>query len=432
MGEKFEEVSISEEIELFDALDIPADERTSPEELSDKVVGVVNPAVDTTDQGNVIPETNPEVLPGNKFPGYDYQVAADESILVKPQSEKEGDRMDSIHKWLESLNINLQDIIDNELNAIRQVQPKVYFMGKKYTQKGDHVFDSLMLVVEYTPEVARIHKEENGGVFTTNGKQYLLVGVTGFNMSNTQQGKYYRQQLDQHKKKRAKFFSEHGNEQYFVDESQHTEIKDFTSGRIIRQMSTEEPVQMKRVSELFTDNPTTNPLGIRSLDELHWGIQYATGFKFVNEPTTGIAYPPTDASTNVGAVFIMMEAANGNFIPAAIAPALYTDLKEGRLKQQIDKLVGQLLSPSLGERRKANDDLMKILSLDSSAKWILVGNENHDTVTLVDGETTIASFNLRDPNFSSMDFMEAFKQLNPRISITTSVLGNSTLLRVYD
>jgi len=78
--------------------------------------------------------------------------------------------MDSIHKWLESLNINLQDIIDNELNAIRQVQPKVYFMGKRYTKKGDHVFDSLMLVVEYTPEVARIHKEENGGVFTTNGK----------------------------------------------------------------------------------------------------------------------------------------------------------------------------------------------------------------------------------------------------------------------
>lgn len=165
---------------------------------------------------------------------------------------------------------------------------------------------------------------------------------------------------------------------------------------------------MRRVSELFTDNPATNPLGIRSLDELHWGIQYATEFKFVNKPTTGIAYPPTDASTNIGAVFIMMEAANGNFIPAAIAPALYTDLKEGRLKQQIDKLVGQLLSSSLEERRKANNDLMKILSLDKNSKWILVGNENHDTVSLVDGETTIASFNLRDPNFSSIDFMEAF------------------------
>lgn len=57
-------------------------------------------------------------MPGNKFPGYDYQVAADEAILVKPQSEKEGDRMDTIHKWLESLNTNLQDIVDNELHAI--------------------------------------------------------------------------------------------------------------------------------------------------------------------------------------------------------------------------------------------------------------------------------------------------------------------------
>lgn len=432
VGEKFEEVSISDEVELFDVLEIAEEERTSPEDLADKVTGVVNPAVDATEQGNVIPETNPEVLPGNKFPGYDYQVAADEAILVKPQSEKEGDRMDTIHKWLESLNINLQDIIDNELHAILQVQPRIHFMGKKYTQKGDFVYDSLMLVVEYTPEVARIHKEENGGVFTTNGKQYLLVGITGFNVGNNQQGKYYRQQLDQHKKRRARFFSEHGNEQYFVDESQYTEVKDTTSGRIIRQMSREEPVQMKRVSELLTDNLATNPFGISSLSDLHWGIQYATGFKFVNQPTTGIAYPPTDASSNVGSVFIMMEAANGNFIPAAIAPALYTDLKEGRLKQQLDKLIGQLLAPNLDERRRANDQLMKILSLDENAKWILVGNENHDTVTLVDGETTIASFNLRDPNFSSMDFMEAFKQLNPRISITTSVLGNSTLLRMYD
>lgn len=432
VGEKFEEVSISDEVELFDALELSEEEKTSTEELANKVTGVVNPAVDTTEQGNVIPETNPEVLPGNKFPGYDYQVAADEAVLVSPQSEKEGDRMDTIHKWLGSLNINLQDIIDNELHAILQVQPKIYFMGKKYTSKGDFVYDSLMLVVEHTPEVARIHKEENGGVFTVNGKQYLLVGITGFNVGNTQQGKYYRQQLDQHKRKRARFFSEHSKEQYFVDESQYTEVKDTTSGRIIRQMSREEPVQMRRVSELLTDNPATNPFGISSLSDLHWGIQYATEFKFVNPVTTGIAYPPTDASSNVGSVFIMMEAANGNFIPAAIAPALYTDLKEGRLKQRLDALIGQLLSPSLDERRRANDKLMKILSLDKKGKWILVGNENHDTVTLADGETTIASFNLRDPNFSSMDFMEAFKQLNPRISITTSVLGNSTLLRVYD
>lgn len=432
VGEKFQEVSISDEVELFDALELTEEEKTSPEDLADKVTGVVNPAVDATEQGNVIPETNPEVLPGNKFPGYDYQVAADEAILVKPQSEKEGDRMDSIHKWLESLNINLQDIIDNELHAILQVQPRIHFMGKRYTQKNDYVYDSLMLVVEYTPEVARIHKEENGGIFTTNGKQYLLIGISGFAPGNTQQGKYYRQQLDQHKQKRMSFFSEHGQEQYFVDESQYTEVKDTTSGRIIRQMSREEPVQMRRVSELLTDNPATNPFGISSLDELHWGIQYATEFKFVNAPTTGIAYPPTDASSNVGSVFIMMEAANGNFIPAAIAPALYTDLRDGRLKQQLDKLIGQLLSPSLNERRKANRQLMKVFSLDKNAKWILVGNETHDTVTLVDGETTIASFNLRDQNFSTMDFMEAFRQLNPRVSITTSVLGNSTLLKMYD
>jgi len=59
VGEKFEEVNISDEIELFDALDILADERTSAEELADKVTGVVNPAVDTSDQGNIIPETDP-------------------------------------------------------------------------------------------------------------------------------------------------------------------------------------------------------------------------------------------------------------------------------------------------------------------------------------------------------------------------------------
>lgn len=432
-GSQVEEVSLSEEMELFDALDIPVEDRTSQEELSSKVEGVANPAVDTTEQGNILPEADPEVLPGNKYPGYDYQVATEEGVLVKPTSEKEGDRMDSMHKWLESLGINLQNIIDNELNAILQVQPKIHFMGTKYTNRGDFIYDSLMLVVEYTPEVARIHKEENGGVFSTNGKQYLLVGISGFNLNNAQQGKYYRDLLKQHKVKRAKFFSQNSTEQYFVDESQYTEAKDRTSGRIVRQMSKEEPVQMRRVSDLLVEDPSINPLGINSLGELHWGIQYATEFRLVNEPTTGIVYPPTDASTNVGAVFIMMEAANGNFIPAAISPALYTDLKDGsRLKQRINQLVTELLSPNLSERQRVVNDLMKIFSLNSEQKQILVSNENHSTITFKDGETTVFTRDLNDPNFSSAELLEAFSNFNPRVSITTSVLGNSTLLKMYD
>lgn len=293
--------------------------------------------VDTTDQGNSVPETNPQVLPGNKYPGYDYQVAEEEGVLQKPVSAAKGDRMDAIHQWLASIKTNLQDIIDNELTRILRVSPRIYFMGTKYEKSNDPIFDSLMMVVEYTPEVARIHKEENGGIITTNGKQYLLVGITGFDGRNREQMKYYQQMLKEHKAKRRQFFTQNNTEQYFVDESQYTERKDATSGRLIRQMNREEPIQMRRVSELLVNDPAVNPFGITSLGELHWGIQYATGFKFVNEPTTGIAYPPTDASTNVGSVFIMMEAANGNFIPAAIAPALYKDLKEGsRLKTQID------------------------------------------------------------------------------------------------
>lgn len=40
-----------------------------------------------------------------------------------------------------------------------------------------NVASNVFLVVEYTDRVAKHHLPENGGVITSNGKQYLIVGT---------------------------------------------------------------------------------------------------------------------------------------------------------------------------------------------------------------------------------------------------------------
>jgi hypothetical protein len=48
----------------------------------------------------------------------------------------------------------------------------------KVRKKGNDkdVAHNIFLVVEYTNDVAKYHLPENGGVITSNGKQYLIVG----------------------------------------------------------------------------------------------------------------------------------------------------------------------------------------------------------------------------------------------------------------
>lgn len=73
-----------------------------------------------------------------------------------------------------------------------------------------------------------------------------------------------------------------------------------------------------------------------------------------------------------------------------------------------------------------------MFSLEKTGKWILVGNERHNTITFLDHDVEVAKIDLDNPAQSSADFMEAFKVFNPRVSITTSILGNKTALRMYD
>jgi hypothetical protein len=43
--------------------------------------------------------------------------------------------------------------------------------------------DTCLLVVEYTKEVAKIHKTTDS-IIEANGKQYLVIGMLGFSPSN--------------------------------------------------------------------------------------------------------------------------------------------------------------------------------------------------------------------------------------------------------
>lgn len=50
-------------------------------------------------------------------------------------------------------------------------------MKVKKEGNGAKVASNVFLVVEYTDKVAKQHLPENGGVITSNGKQYLIIGT---------------------------------------------------------------------------------------------------------------------------------------------------------------------------------------------------------------------------------------------------------------
>jgi hypothetical protein len=71
--------------------------------------------------------------------------------------------------------------VDDELFNVLKANPTIQLMKVKKEGADSKVASNIFLVVEYTDKVAKQHLPENGGVITSGGKQYLIIG----NMWNT-------------------------------------------------------------------------------------------------------------------------------------------------------------------------------------------------------------------------------------------------------
>lgn len=392
---------------------------------------VAKGTADTTDQGNNFTSTSENML-GNTMYGYDVKALEEDAKEVERTGKDPNDKMNRFFNWFKTANIKLQEIIDNELKDIVKANNKleVLCVNPQANATDDAALnDFSLLAVEYTDAVKKVHNEDRGGVITANGKQYLIVGTMGFDRTNQAQGDTYRSVLYQGKKNRYKYFTENPSERFYVDSSGHTEVEQMTSGRIVREMVGDTETKVRPVTELLSDSKR-NPKGLK-LQDLKWGIMFEDGLHYANVSSRNTVYPPRDTLSNLGAVFLLIEAANGNYIPAAIRPTMLSDLQDGTLKTQLNNLFNELSSIKHSDRLSAINQLVKLLNIKEDGDNILVGTKDKATVSTVKNGTVIRTFNLNDTNFNRMDLINAIFELNPRINITLSTLSDPVQLRMY-
>ena len=392
---------------------------------------VAKGTTDTTNQGNNFTSTSENML-GNAMYGYDVKVLEEDAKEVERTGKDPNDIMSRFFNWFKTANIKLQEIIDNELKDIVKANNKleVLYVNPQTNATDDAALnDFSLLAVEYTDAVKKVHNEDRGGVITANGKQYLIVGTMGFDRTNQAQGDTYRSVLYQGENNRDKYFTENPSERFYVDPSGHTEVEQMTSGRIVREMIGDAETKIRPVTELLSD-PNRNPKGLK-LQDLKWGIMFEDGLHYANVSPRNTVYPPRDTLSNLGAVFLLIEAANGNYIPAAIRPTMLSDLQDGTLKTQLNNLFNELSSIKHSDRLSAINQLVKLLNIKEDGDNILIGTKDKATVSTVKNDTVIRTFNLNDINFNRMDLINAIFELNPRINITLSTLSDPVQLRMY-
>ena len=384
---------------------------------------------DVTDQGNRESMQPSEVLAGNYFHRYDVDALIEDKKEVVSYGRK-GDILDRILKWFENAGIKLQEIVDTEVGDIMKTKPEVHllYVNPKTTATDDACFsDTAMLAVEYTDKISKIHNNDRGGVITANGKQYLIIGTLGFN--NREQQSNYVSVHNPAKGSRLKYFTANPNERFYILPTAHTEIAEMTSGRITRQLESDSEVKIRPVTELLSE-PNRNPKGLK-LQDLKWGIMFEDGLHYANVSPRNTVYPPRDTLSNLGAVFLLIETANGNYIPVAIRSTMLSDLQDGTLKTQLNNLFNELSSTKYSDRLGAINQLVKLLNINEKGDNILIGMDDKATVSTVKNGTVLRTFNLKDANFSRMDLINAIFELNPRVNITLSTLSDPVQLKMY-
>lgn len=398
----------------------------------------------------------PEFYPmlGNVFYRYDGDSFRHTLTKVVRTPEKEGDTMAKVFGWFDSMGIKYQEIIDTELARILKANPntKIRFIFPNLTNKGVEadraLIDVPLLGIEYDSTVASIHNKELGEPITvTDGtdmreKQFLVIGTLGFlgtdYKGHAESRNHWKVINDNSTTERNNFFGKAispKTDKRFYALAKHTEVYQIGIGWLAATRGT-----FRTISDLL-NSKEANPRKLK-LKDLRWGIVFREGLKGVNFGND-VFRSPKDIEENQGALFLYIEASNGDFIPAFIQPARYSELKESTLKEEITSLFNQLLSPDYETRVDALSKLRELVVLKSRTP-LRVQDFNNQIFTKEDGSLTIRydnskykgeeTFDVNDRSDTNVkNIMEAITvRLDPRINIKLTHLENPTRLQILD
>ncbi len=398
-------------------------------------------------------EANVTTLSGNAMSRYEPNPLEQDGILVNKKGKDNRKQMDEYYAWMDAAGIKLQNIIDQELGKILRRNPnaKVKFMSVRPESNAtnDNVMQKhLMLVLDYDNSINKgitaIHNDKNGGVIESNGKKYLVIGVAGFAKKNFAQKSLYDvltnpiaptyknstgEPLGLMIKPKKGFFDTHPNERFYVNESLSTEIVPYSliPGYIVKQGLNDNNTEFRSVKELLADKKR-NPMGY-DMQSVAWGIQELTKFLTVGASIDNVMVP-RNTIRNAGSAFVLIPAGNGKLMPAYLKVLKYNEMRDGALKDRVDRLLQDVVAPDYVKRYQAVMDLCNIFHFDKEGDNILLKKTKTEVSLVHDGKVQ-KTFTL-DSNFDRTEFMKAMEDMNPRVNITAKVLQSPELLKEYD
>lgn len=367
------------------------EEELNGEVEEEKPIKVDTATSDTTDQGNKSPLSTEQAprLPGNIMFPYDRE-KLENGVEEERTGAKANDSMSRFFRWMKNEGIQLQKIIDHELSKIIKVSPQLHIMriNPQNNTSDDAALGSYMaLVVPYTDEVAKLHNDDYGGVVTSNGQQYLIVGTLGYRNSIKAENNSWSEINTKTNNQALKFFEDNPTERFFVS-SDYTEVQSITSGRQIKQQIGEESASTRNVKEMLEDT-NRNP-GKLVASKLRFGIQTLKGFFTTKRDENGADdYTPRDSKSSIGEVFLMVPTASGAYMPCKLKPIALQDIDRNSDNKALQSIIGGIknciagmatLNPNI--RKAAIAELYKYLVLSPQSKNILTGTGQFQQITL--------------------------------------------------
>lgn len=386
------------------------------------------------------------LLGGNAMSRYNPEALEKDGVIVMKKGSDPTDHMNNYYAWMDAAGIKQQNIIDHELARIIQRNPhaKVKFLAvtpEVNATHDDHLKNDLFLVLDYDNNINKgitaIHNDSNGGVIESHGKKYLIIGTASYGNRNPDKQAVYNILFGKTKSQgiglmvsgRVKYFNEHPDERFYVNDNLTTEIVPSSQipGYIVRQTEKDSNPEFRSVKDLLADKER-NPMGY-NFNEVPWGIQELSQFLILKAPVDKVMVP-RNPNRNSGSAFVLMPASNGKFVPSYLKVLKYNEMKDGALKDKVNTILQNVVSPNYKTRLQAVIDLSNIFYFDKDGDFILL-RKKKDELSLSHNGNILKTFVL-DSNFDRGEFMQAFEQMNPRVNITARVLQSPELLGEYN
>lgn len=394
-----------------------------------------------TEESKYRKQDNPTEMQGNAM--YRYATGKNGQMIERTPGKK-GGAFEALLSWCKANNVDYQNIIDNELSKFLTTKTPIHIMYANPNMEGATNMKNVpLLCVEFTDAIAKkmpaYAKGEKGGVFEFNGKKYLMIGNLGYASNQTEEGKaqaasYYNCRNLSLNKSTA-HFKEHPSDRVFVDTSYSTRMTKMNTGSLVRQMG-EESRSYRKISELLAD-ATRNPRGL-SWKTLNWVVsRLQTGSLIIGNVPGSQVYSLQQEAANNGNTFVLIQNANGMYVPVYIQPRFTQDEEfknnDCELKKDIEAVLRNLSSQDYNTRLKAIKDLSQLFVLSDSGLNILIGTEKVPTVSIVEGDQVKQKFNLNSRDFNAQQLVDyVMKQCNFRINVSAKALTDEYMLKKLD